>query len=49
MQRCDLGGGLASSRLPGRAFSTGRKECVQRFDVRRRQVAVEDVVKGLQL
>ena len=49
MQRCDLGGGLASSRLPGRALSTDQEERVQRFDVGHNQAAVEDLVKGIQL
>ena len=47
MQWCDLGGGLVSSQLPGRALSNGQEARVQRFGVGRSQVAVEDLVKGL--
>jgi hypothetical protein len=44
-QRYDLGGGLASSWLPGRALSNGREERVQCFGVGRSQVTVDELSK----
>jgi hypothetical protein len=48
-QRYDHGGGLVPSRPPRQALSIVRKERVQCFGIGRSQVAIEDLVKVLQL
>jgi hypothetical protein len=43
MQRCDLGSGLVSSQLPGRALSNGEEERVHRLGLQRGQGRVESL------